>query len=325
KWVLFAMHKQVKRFDLDLSVPDKFFALWLNLSFACCLRSGNVFLSLRSVRLVSVDIKDEMVRYFLDSCPYIEKISIRGSVDTKDVEFVDPLPYMKVLEISECCNIQSLVISVKNLVSCTYEGNELGSFPVKNVPNLSELTLGGSVARQIFPHDLPQLHALKRLELSIVSQVGRSLLLLTSLIKASPQLHEFKIKSLVPFPEVTSVEADVFYHKNLNAVEIDGYCGCASEDEFIGPLCKIAATSLKTVIIDTDCDYYRDHPDYKYIIVMYRPRQDGKLPMMKGVKKRKRAHEEPIEDGHMNRFDAKKHAERFASCFPPFGIKFIVR
>ncbi|XP_012856149.1 PREDICTED: uncharacterized protein LOC105975496 [Erythranthe guttata] len=310
-----------------------------------------------------------MVRYFLDSCPYIEKISIRGSVDTKDVEFVDPLPYMKVLEISECCNIQSLVISVKNLVSCTYEGNELGSFPVKNVPNLSELTLGGvfcesfvyepnkhsnysaqlvklvlnlhttSVARQIFPHDLPQLHALKRLELSIVSQVGRSLLLLTSLIKASPQLHEFKIKinylvpcspfiyvsSLVPFPEVTSVEADVFYHKNLNAVEIDGYCGCASEDEFIGPLCKIAATSLKTVIIDTDCDYYRDHPDYKYIIVMYRPRQDGKLPMMKGVKKRKRAHEEPIEDGHMNRFDAKKHAERFASCFPPFGIKFIVR
>ncbi|KAL7139874.1 hypothetical protein ABFS83_09G083100 [Erythranthe nasuta] len=391
EWVLFAVHKKVKRFDLDLSVPggspcnykfpdlvglltkfplNEFVPLYeKSMSFVWCLRSLNVFLSLRSVRLVSVDIKDEVVRYFLDSCPYIEKLCIRGSAATKDVKFVDPLPYLKVLEISECCNIQSLVISVKNLASCAYEGNEI-SLPFKNVPNLSELTLGGvfcesfiyepnkhssysaqlvklvlnlqtaSVGRQIPPRiDLPQLHALKRLELSIVSQVGRSLLFLTSLIKASPQLHEFKMKinylvpcspfmylpSLIPFPEVSSVEANVFDHNNLKVVEIDGYCGCASEDEFIAQMCSIAATSLETVIIDTDCDYYRDHPNYKYILVIYKPRQDGKLPMMKGVKKGKRHHEDPTENGQMNPVDAKKHADRFVSSFPSSGIKFIVR
>ncbi|EYU21366.1 hypothetical protein MIMGU_mgv1a019094mg, partial [Erythranthe guttata] len=287
------------------------------------------------------------------------------------------------LEISDCCNIESLLISVENLVSCTYQGNQIG-LPFKKVPNLSELTLGGAfcesfvyepnkhssystqlsklvlnlhtavrlhsficqsqqsltdifIARflsfqsalgEIVPRDLPQLYALKRLELSIVSRVGRSLLFLTSLIKASPQLQEFKIKVNIrrhmPFPEVTAVEANVFEHENLKVIEMVGYCGCASEDEFIVSICKIAATSLETVIIDTDCDYYRDVPNFKQLLIMYKPR-DGKVPIMKGVKTGTVDPIEPTENGNLNPFDAKKHAEKLISSFRSLEIKKIVR
>ncbi|KAL9157029.1 hypothetical protein ABFS82_09G118600 [Erythranthe guttata] len=306
---------------------------------------------------------------FFESCRYIEDLCIRGSNATKDLKFVDPLPYFKVLEISDCCNIESLLISVENLVSCTYQGNQIG-LPFKKVPNLSELTLGGafcesfvyepnkhssystqlsklvlnlhtaSALGEIVPRDLPQLYALKRLELSIVSRVGRSLLFLTSLIKASPQLQEFKIKinyivpcckpfdSLIrrhmPFPEVTAVEANVFEHENLKVIEMVGYCGCASEDEFIVSICKIAATSLETVIIDTDCDYYRDVPNFKQLLIMYKPR-DGKVPIMKGVKTGTVDPIEPTENGNLNPFDAKKHAEKLISSFRSLEIKKIVR
>ncbi|KAL8043412.1 hypothetical protein ABFX02_09G118300 [Erythranthe guttata] len=387
KWIDFALHKEVKRFELDLSGAscnhefpclfmlltrfpiDKVLPLFdtLNVrdSLPRYLRSLNAFISLRSFRLVNVAIKDEMVQYFLASCQYIEKICIRGSNATKDLEFVDPLPYLKVLEISECCNIQSLVISVVNLVSCTYEGRKIG-LPFKKVPSLSELTLGGgfcgsfvyepnkhssysaqlvklvlniphvSALSVIVPRELPQLYALKRMELSVMSHVGRSLLFWTSLIEASPQLQELKIKiiyllrcssstigwNLLPFPEVTSAEANMFDHKNLKVIEMGGYCGCAREDEFLVHVCKSAAMSLETVIIDTDCSYYCD-PECSSFFVMYKLRVDGKVPMVNegGTTRR----EEPIEYGDLNQFDAKKHAERFTSSFRSSEIKFVIR
>ena len=50
----------------------------------------------------------------------------------------------------------------------------------------------------IAPPDLPQSCSLKRLELQISSLVEQSLLFFPSLFKASPQLHDFRIK--VNFP-----------------------------------------------------------------------------------------------------------------------------
>ncbi|KAL7140318.1 hypothetical protein ABFS83_09G112900 [Erythranthe nasuta] len=390
-WINRVILKDLKRLELDLSVPGtspcnyvfpdlgyllvpfpryKYYLIDSGCSVASCLRSANGFTSLRSIKLVDVSITDEVVGYFIESCLYIEDLCIRGSNATKDLKFVDPLPYFKVLEISDCCNIESLLISVENLVSCTYQGNVIG-LPFKKVPKVSELTLGGvfcesfvyepnkhssystqllklvlnlhtaSVLGEIVPRDLPQLYALKQLELSVVSRVGRSLLFLTSLIKASPQLQEFKIKinyivpccqpydSLIrrhmPFPEVTAEEANVFEHENLKVIEMVGYCGCASEDEFIVSICKIAATSLETVIIDTDCDYYRDVPNYTQLLIMYKPREDGKVPIMKGVKTGRVDLIEPTENGNMNPLDAKKHAEKLISSFRSLEIKKIVR
>ncbi|KAL7140418.1 hypothetical protein ABFS83_09G119700 [Erythranthe nasuta] len=379
-WVYFAMLKQVKKFELDLSVaggyhynyefpevltwllrfpPEKWFPLECKSKNGVrVLRSLGAFRSLRSLRLVHVDISDTAVCYFLSSCPVIEELSIRASNTIINLQVVDP-PSLKVLEIVDCPNIKSLVISSTNLVSCTYIGKKISS-PFKNVPNLSDLTLGGKFCtsfiyepnkhssyslqlgklvlnlqtasffeRQIGPIDLPQLHGLKRLELNVVSQVGRSLLFFISLIKASPRLHEFKLKidylvarqssddsmireRLMPFPKVTSTEEYTFEHKNLKVVKIEGYCGCESEEQFVVQLCNIA--SLEKVLIDTDCDYYLDHAEN--CVAMYRLRKDGKNPMSKRMRKA-----EPMANGAMTPFLAKKHARKLRStCNTNFVI-----
>ncbi|EYU27568.1 hypothetical protein MIMGU_mgv1a009094mg [Erythranthe guttata] len=45
----------------------------------------------------------------------LKQLCIRASDATKDLRVVDPLPNLKELKISDCCNLQSLVISATNL------------------------------------------------------------------------------------------------------------------------------------------------------------------------------------------------------------------
>ncbi|KAL7130593.1 hypothetical protein ABFS83_13G144800 [Erythranthe nasuta] len=388
KWIYSAMLKQVKIFELDLSADCGFHCSYEFPSFIKlvtqfhrekyrpilhklrCIRSSlrylSGFRSLRSIRLVDVDIQDEMVHYFLDSCPYIEQLCLRASDATKDLRVVDPLPNLKELKISDCCNLQSLVISATNLkeleisdccslqslvisamnlVSCTltlggvfcksfiYEPNKHSTYSdqlVKLVLNLqTENVQMESIERPIAPPDFHQFRALKQLELNIVSKVDRSLLFFTSLIEASPHLHEFKlkidylvsrpwcfdfvIKSMIPFPEVTLEEAKRFDHKNLKIVRMAGYCGCASEENFLVHLLE-NSPSVGTVFIDTDCDYYSDH--WNNFVVMYRLRQDGKYPMIKpGRETKLKDNEVPA------RYDSRKYIEKFKSDHYPMGDK----
>ncbi|EYU37069.1 hypothetical protein MIMGU_mgv1a011261mg [Erythranthe guttata] len=101
-WVYSAMLKQVKRFELDLSADCGFHCSYEFPSFLC----------------------------------------IRASDATKHLRVVDPLPNLKELEISDCCNLESLEISATNLASCTYQGSEI-SLPFKKTRDPFELTLGG--------------------------------------------------------------------------------------------------------------------------------------------------------------------------------------
>ncbi|GFP90539.1 hypothetical protein PHJA_001197800 [Phtheirospermum japonicum] len=146
-WIFLAMHKKVKMFELEVA---------------------------KSLRLVSVDIEDEVVHYFLASCPYLEQLCIRDSHVTKNLRVVDPLQNLKDLEISNCQSIQSVEIFVTNLVSCTYEGGRV-IFPFKEIPNLSELTIGGDFARSFIYE--PKKHTsysaqLVKLALSILNTVS---------------------------------------------------------------------------------------------------------------------------------------------------------
>ncbi|XP_073142092.1 putative F-box protein At1g57690 isoform X2 [Henckelia pumila] len=263
-WIHFAMQKEVKRFDLDLQVCERSYCRYKFPSIDKLLPHTHevkpVFGSLRSLRLVYVHIKDEVVQHFLASCPYLEQLCIRASYITKNLQVVDPLPNLRVMEISECCQIQSLKVSAMNLVSFTYNGKKIRML-FKKIPNVSELSLGGGFCQSFMcepnkhssysvqpvkltlnlataiprreilaPLDLPQLQSLKRLELNIVSQVGRSLLFFASLVKVSPFLHEFRIKisykvdqpwyvisNVMMFPEV--LIADSVCHKNLKKSE----------------------------------------------------------------------------------------------------------
>ncbi|KAL8043393.1 hypothetical protein ABFX02_09G117000 [Erythranthe guttata] len=309
-WIYFAVEKEVKLFELNLSVEDGFHCSY-KFPNIDKLRSREVkvkspvFGSLRSLRLVDVDIEDEVVKYLLASCPCVEYLCIRASNTTKNLEVVDPLPNLKELEISDCCNLESLDISANNLVSCTYQGKKIRS-PFKKTPNLTELTLGGEFCHSFIfepnkhssysaqlvklvlnlktmapertnvPCDLPQLDSLKRLELNTVTKTDESFLFFLSLIKASPNLHEFKIKLVyllldfrlpgsirfvqrTPFPEVTPENAKCFTHNNLKVIELVGFIGLATETPFIQRLFNVAPL-VEKVLFDTPIGYYRFHP-----------------------------------------------------------------
>ncbi|XP_051124168.1 FBD-associated F-box protein At1g66310-like [Andrographis paniculata] len=113
---------------------------------------------------------------------------------------------------------------------------------------------------------LPRYCKLKYMEVTALSVVGRSLLFCTKLIEACPLLHKFRIKvkytlssKLEPailLPNVSADDAPIFQHESLKVVELAGYIGCPSEEEFLTQLLKVAPC-LEVVTIDTENDFQR--------------------------------------------------------------------
>ncbi|GFP96015.1 hypothetical protein PHJA_001745600 [Phtheirospermum japonicum] len=220
------MHKKLKVFELDIAkYVDYNPSYQFPKPLLPCI-DGRVYqfgVSLTSLRLVGVNIMDDVVNYYLASCPNLEQLCIRGSCLTKNLKFADPLPNLRVLEVSNCPKIQSLEISLTNLVSCTYQGSK-DIFRFKEIPNLTELTLGGDFARsfiyepkrhtsysvqlvklvlnnlivdpylRIHRPELPRLGSLEHLELNVMLPIGKSIHFFAKLINASPLLKELTIK-----------------------------------------------------------------------------------------------------------------------------------
>ncbi|KAL8530511.1 hypothetical protein ACS0TY_007519 [Phlomoides rotata] len=220
-WIIFALEKDVHRLGLNMPWGDYDFP---NIEK---MLPYSHFGSLRSLQLVGVDIEDEVVHYFLTSHPHLEELCISDSLATKKLRVVDP-PNLKALEIRKCPYLQTLEIFALKLASLAYEGVK-NALLLNKIPNLCELTLGSGVCvsfisepqahshysvqlvklrlkfylpidqRTIAPPDLLMLCCLKRLELLCPSPAGRSLLFFASLIKASPQLREFRIEVYIYF------------------------------------------------------------------------------------------------------------------------------
>ncbi|GFP99611.1 F-box/LRR-repeat protein at3g03360 [Phtheirospermum japonicum] len=343
-WIHYAMQKEsVQRFELDLSPCDSCYV------FPNVDKLSSQIRCLRSLRLVSVSIKDEAVYHILVLCPLLEHLCINSSSRTRNLRVVDPLPNLKALEIIECCHIRSLEISCTNLVSLTFHGKK-NVLKLLEIPNLRELNLGDDFGDSLIfePNqhssysvqieklvldlqtlrldratiaanpDWPRLCSLKRLELQVYSFVGRSLLFFTSLIKASPQLHEFRIQLIyivecwcikqteIPYPAVSAAEAVKFDHKSLKVVEMGGYIGCSSERELLLQLFDIA-TSLERVVIDTESDYY----------------DDPQLPTLLRLRERFESRGSSLETGATTRTESKERAHHMLSTLPPWEIDFV--
>ncbi|CAA0827668.1 Unknown protein, partial [Striga hermonthica] len=225
-WIYSAMRKKIKM--LELNFPGNHYEFPnLDLLLLYSPDAGKFgFGSLMSLSLEGVDVEDTVVRHFLASCPYLEHLCIRKSNATKRLRFVDPLPSLNVLEISDCYFIRKLEVSATSIVSCTYNGSD-AIFPFKKTLNLSELTLGRKFAQFFIyepskhmsysaqlekltlnihktwfhftpefglpPPDLPKLCSLKHLELNVTSTI-KSIYFFISLIKAAPLLTEFRMK-----------------------------------------------------------------------------------------------------------------------------------
>ncbi|KAL1551767.1 F-box/FBD/LRR-repeat protein-like protein isoform X1 [Salvia divinorum] len=302
-WVCFAMNKEVQRFEMKLEFRSIYpFPDLKMLVSSYSLGFSSPFYRLRSLRFVYVDIDDDVVNYFLASCPSLEDLHIYYSYFIKSIRVVDP-PRLRVLYISNCFEFQNLEISAASLVSLTVAGEE-NNFVLKSVPNLSKLIIGDGICISfvlqpkqhstysaqlemlildfrslnrvynipiVASPDLPQLCSLKRLKVLVHTEGRHSLLFFTSLVKASPQLREFRIEVEysrysnymgdveMPFPVISAANAVKFVHRNLKTVEIEGYVGCSTEEELLLELIKIGP-SIERIAIDTETDFYDEEP-----------------------------------------------------------------
>ncbi|XP_047958483.1 F-box/FBD/LRR-repeat protein At3g26920-like isoform X2 [Salvia hispanica] len=286
--VYFAMNKQVQRLKLMLLFTSMYpFPDLKKLLSSYSLGFGSPFYRLRDLRLVHVNVEDEVIHYFLASCPNLEKLHIDYSSITENIKVVDP-PSLRVLYIRSCSKLQCLEISA-SIVSLTFGGEE-NSLVLKRVPNLCELTIDDGICISfvlqpkqhssysaqleklildfrlvnrvynipiVASPDLPQLCSLKRLEVQVHTEGRQSLLFFTSLVNASPQLREFRIEGDVelPFPVISAANAMKFVHSNLKVVEIEGYVGCSVEEELLLELIKIGPL-IESVAIHTKTGYY---------------------------------------------------------------------
>ncbi|XP_059668577.1 F-box/LRR-repeat protein At3g26922-like [Cornus florida] len=242
-WIKFAMEKGVQRFELDVSLGtwtcfyqsydfpsmEKFKILPSSNTLKYRTSHGHHvsrtvgssgFRSLTALRLVSVNIKEEVLENFLSNCPFLEQLCVVGSICLVNLKIAGPSLKLKCLEICNCQKLENLEVSAINLVSFTYIGPDT-SVTFRNVPLLSELSIGGeyhsSVVSGSWKHSsyfpqikklklilstedlirmpicLPELSNVKQVELVIRGPAGRSLICCTSVIKASPNLSKFSV------------------------------------------------------------------------------------------------------------------------------------
>ncbi|XP_057799957.1 putative F-box/FBD/LRR-repeat protein At3g49040 [Salvia miltiorrhiza] len=230
RWLNFAMQKQVQRLELNLSFQDMYKTESPTVRYVFPtpdeLRShSHSFCRLRSLRLSHVHIRNDVVHYFLASCPNLEELCIQFSDYIKgNLRVADP-PSLRVLEITGCTYVKSLEISAVSLVSLTYGGPK-NSLLLKKAPNLRELFVISDMClffvlepkehssysvqleklvldfrfQSVYrgyvaaPPDLPRLCSLKRLQVHAHTGWDSPLDIFTSLIEASPHLCEFRIE-----------------------------------------------------------------------------------------------------------------------------------
>ncbi|KAG8479234.1 hypothetical protein CXB51_029071 [Gossypium anomalum] len=226
KWIEIAMRKQVKKLELDfpslLHRPSNAFHPFPQECFP-----GIEFLT--SLCLVNVGVSDEAMEFVLSNCPMLETLYLKNS----------PL-------------LIHPKISAPNLVSFEYHKLRKVPFHIWYAPKLAELDYSNwldfniaylvsqlynylpqlvTLRLSLFLMDLPRFPKFTSLRIltCITASIDNRLLLLKSLIEASPFLHKFKllIKDHKEFKsgieEVGKEEAQP--NKYLKEVEIVGFLG----------------------------------------------------------------------------------------------------
>ncbi|KAI8533977.1 hypothetical protein RHMOL_Rhmol10G0052800 [Rhododendron molle] len=249
-WIKFAFEKGVKTIELDLlsdggcrrkyTFPslEKFWSSSNTVqdmqSYGRVTRAvGSVgFSSLTTLRLIYVDVTDEVIENFLANCPLLEELHVTFSSQLQNLKVVGVSLKLKSLEICQCLRLRVLEICAINLVSISYNGQDIRLL-LTNAPALSKFSIAGSYCDSLmykdhldwsylqqlerlkikfsskvplfaqvymasisFPRKFPQLCHLKQLELEMHAKFGVSLVIYTCLIKACPSLSRFAMRML---------------------------------------------------------------------------------------------------------------------------------
>lgn len=139
--VYFATQNEVQRLEVNLSSGNEYEFPSIERLTSHLHGLTSPLCHLRTLRLTSVDIKDDVFHYLLTSCANLEELRIHfSSLFTGNLRVIDP-PSLRILEITACSKVKSLEISATNLVSLTYGGDK-NSLVLKKIPALRTLTMG---------------------------------------------------------------------------------------------------------------------------------------------------------------------------------------
>lgn len=154
KWINFAIERGVQRLFLDLRRYDESYQGPKCFTFPSSLLSGLGFNTLTSLSLNSVELTDDVLAHILCKCPLIEEISLK-SLSLVNVIIENP-PKLMYFELRYCTDLRNLEVSATNLISFKYFGPIIQN-PFKNVPLLSEVSIGGDYVEELVRrkfHDL---------------------------------------------------------------------------------------------------------------------------------------------------------------------------
>lgn len=271
-WIRYALSREVQTLKLNLTHKAN-----------CGLREDEEYyvlpfrflhnMHLKTISLHFVNVNGESLVSLLRNCPLLHDLSVCHSPHLSTLRIIGPFPSFKRFKITSCPNLKFVEIRDVDLVCFKYGGKRI-QFLLHDVPMLVHISVELDDLLQ-FSSILPQLEMLNlcirhRLDLqdSIMVYEGvvmsslkqlvvkysvgfvESLLPLTNLIRASPRLEKFVLKSRL-YGEFCERKCENLYsHMNLKEVEFVGYHGTANELELVMYFVK-NAVALEKILIDT--------------------------------------------------------------------------
>ncbi|KAL8526786.1 hypothetical protein ACS0TY_015848 [Phlomoides rotata] len=277
-WLEFAFARRVQRLELTLVEYD--FAELFRRSTSKA-PSFN-YKSLKSLCLSYVNVSGEDIELFLHNCPFLEQLIVRDSYKMSKVEVCGSSLALKRLEIVDCYPIGTPVkISAPNLTSLKVK--TLTALLLENVPMLVEFNLirvRDGVNMQKLVHGLhcyiselevltldlfstykeyelynfPQMPKLKKLGIRFTMARGdKSLMRLTSYLRASPHLQEFEVTVIgaTLSRKKREVENVITHspHQHLKVLKFFEYFGRPSDFELVRYI-LMNCMALQKIVID---------------------------------------------------------------------------
>ncbi|KAL7584433.1 hypothetical protein Lser_V15G44108 [Lactuca serriola] len=294
-WLQFAADKKVEMLELNfmkhgIKIRNSFF----NYDFPFRLSDRNIdhlfempssavavveLISLKKLVLKSVNVSNAIFEELLVNSPQLGMLCIDHSAYLTHVEVGGEALNLKHLEITNCCEVESIYLYEFNLVSFTYNGQAI-DLHLTNLPMLKELDIGQGLAglkanvfgkisscfsyiqalsfkirqpkKSLILASIPELPNVKNLRLTIGTHEDDSLLEVASLANSCPSLEAFLIKLIwiSPIKRRRDVRRGVTCpHEHLKLLEIQGYYGRGSDLELVAYFIDNAVVLKETLIV----------------------------------------------------------------------------
>lgn len=150
-WIYTAIAKRVQNFELDLRPGMYKHDYAFPLEFCDGLRRHHdlsAVKSLRSLHFNTVNITGEILEFFMQNCPLLDRMCVIDSSTLSSLKVVGSSIKLKHLDIQSCYFLKKIEISAPNLVSFKYYGREIKLF-IDNVPQLVDVSIRGCIFARI--------------------------------------------------------------------------------------------------------------------------------------------------------------------------------